>query len=56
MAAPCVLGNVIAEKHLLEKYGEPCPEAMVESALYHVGLLEEHDFRAYKSASASDVL
>ena len=44
------------EKHLLEKYGEPCPEAMVDSALYHVGLLEEHDFRAYKiSVKASDV-
>src|SRR5688572_26071231 len=31
------------ENHLLEKYGEPCPEAMVESALYHAALLEEHD-------------
>src|SRR4029077_20157073 len=28
------------ENHLLEKYGEPCPQAMVESALYHAGLLE----------------
>jgi (E)-4-hydroxy-3-methylbut-2-enyl-diphosphate synthase len=26
------------EKHLLEKYGEPCPEAMVESALDHIKL------------------
>ena len=44
------------EKHLLDKYGEPCPEAMVESALYHVGLLEEHGFRNYKiSVKASDV-
>ena len=44
------------ERHLLEKYGEPCPEAMVESALYHVGLLEEHGFRDYKiSVKASDV-
>ncbi|MGC6534473.1 MAG: flavodoxin-dependent (E)-4-hydroxy-3-methylbut-2-enyl-diphosphate synthase [Parvibaculales bacterium] len=44
------------EKHLLDKYGEPCPEAMVESALYHVGLLEEHGFRDYKiSVKASDV-
>ncbi len=44
------------EKHLLEKYGEPCPEAMVESALYHAALLEEHDFRDYKiSVKASDV-
>ncbi|HRE45673.1 MAG TPA: flavodoxin-dependent (E)-4-hydroxy-3-methylbut-2-enyl-diphosphate synthase, partial [Terricaulis sp.] len=44
------------ESHLLEKYGEPCPEAMVESALYHAALLEEHDFRDYKiSVKASDV-
>ena len=44
------------EKNLLDKYGEPCPEAMVESALYHVGLLEEHGFRDYKiSVKASDV-
>ena len=44
------------EKHLLDKYGEPCPEAMVESALYHVGLLEEHGFHDYKiSVKASDV-
>jgi len=44
------------ERNLLEKYGEPCPEAMVESALYHASLLEEHDFREYKiSAKASDV-
>ncbi len=44
------------EKHLLEKYGEPCPEAMVESALEHIRLLEENDFRDYKvSVKASDV-
>ncbi|MBI1339790.1 flavodoxin-dependent (E)-4-hydroxy-3-methylbut-2-enyl-diphosphate synthase [bacterium] len=44
------------ERHLLEKYGEPCPEAMVESALDHARLLEEHDFREYKiSVKASDV-
>ncbi len=43
------------EHHLLEKYGEPCPEAMVESALYHAALLEENDFREYKiSVKASD--
>ncbi|HVY04110.1 MAG TPA: flavodoxin-dependent (E)-4-hydroxy-3-methylbut-2-enyl-diphosphate synthase [Caulobacterales bacterium] len=43
------------ERHLLEKYGEPCPEAMVESALYHAQILEDHDFRAYKiSVKASD--
>jgi (E)-4-hydroxy-3-methylbut-2-enyl-diphosphate synthase len=44
------------EQHLLEKYGEPCPEAMVESALFHAALLEQHDFREYKiSVKASDV-
>lgn len=44
------------EQHLLEKYGEPCPDAMVESALFHAALLEEHDFREYKiSVKASDV-
>ncbi len=44
------------EPHLLEKYGEPCPEAMVESALLHTAILEEHDFREYKiSVKASDV-
>jgi len=44
------------EKDLLEKYGEPCPEALVESALDHIKLLEDHDFREYKVAvKASDV-
>ena len=44
------------EKHLLEKYGEPCPEAMVESALDHVRVLEDNDFREYKiSVKASDI-
>lgn len=44
------------ERHLLEKYGEPCPEAMVESALDHIRILEEHDFHDYKiSVKASDV-
>src|SRR5215216_5748638 len=44
------------EKDLLEKYGEPCPEAMVESALDHIRILEDHDFRDYKVAvKASDV-
>ncbi|MBI1252581.1 MAG: flavodoxin-dependent (E)-4-hydroxy-3-methylbut-2-enyl-diphosphate synthase [Alphaproteobacteria bacterium] len=43
------------EPDLLEKYGEPCPEAMVESALKHAAILEDHDFRAYKiSVKASD--
>ncbi len=44
------------ERHLLEKYGEPCPEAMVESALDHARILEDLDFRDYKiSVKASDV-
>lgn len=44
------------EKHLLEKYGEPCPEAMVESALDHARILEDNDFREFKiSVKASDV-
>src|SRR5499433_2164684 len=44
------------EKDLLEKYGEPCPEALVESALDHIKILEDHDFRDYKVAvKASDV-
>ncbi|NBB83771.1 MAG: flavodoxin-dependent (E)-4-hydroxy-3-methylbut-2-enyl-diphosphate synthase [Alphaproteobacteria bacterium] len=44
------------EKHLLEKYGEPCPEAMVESALEHVRILEDLDFFETKiSCKASDV-
>jgi len=43
------------EREFLEKYGEPCPEAMVESALRHVDILEEHDFHEYKiSVKASD--
>lgn len=32
------------EKGILEKYGSPCPEALVESAMYHVRLLEKFDF------------
>ena len=44
------------EKHLLEKYAEPCPEAMVESALDHMRILDDHNFREYKiSVKASDV-
>jgi (E)-4-hydroxy-3-methylbut-2-enyl-diphosphate synthase len=44
------------ERHLLEKYGEPCPEALVESAMDHVRVLEDHGFRDYKiSVKASDV-
>ncbi len=44
------------EKNLLEKYGEPCPEAMVESALNHARILEDRDFFEFKiSCKASDV-
>jgi (E)-4-hydroxy-3-methylbut-2-enyl-diphosphate synthase len=44
------------ERDLLERYGEPCPEAMVESALTHAKILEDHDFREFKiSVKASDV-
>lgn len=44
------------EKHLLDKYGEPCPEAMVESGLDHIRILEDNDFQEYKiSVKASDV-
>jgi (E)-4-hydroxy-3-methylbut-2-enyl-diphosphate synthase len=44
------------DKHLLEKYGEPCPDALVESALEHAKILEDNDFRDFKiSVKASDV-
>ncbi|MBT9382414.1 flavodoxin-dependent (E)-4-hydroxy-3-methylbut-2-enyl-diphosphate synthase [Pseudooceanicola sp. CBS1P-1] len=44
------------EKHLLEKYGEPCPDAMVESGLDHIKILQDHDFHEFKiSVKASDV-
>jgi (E)-4-hydroxy-3-methylbut-2-enyl-diphosphate synthase len=44
------------ERDLLEKYGEPCPEALVESAMDHIKLLQDHDFHEYKVAvKASDV-
>src|SRR5271168_1076475 len=44
------------ERELLERYGEPCPEAMVESALNHAKILEDNDFFEFKiSCKASDV-
>lgn len=44
------------EQDLLEKYGEPCPEAMVESALDHLRILEDNDFTDTNiSVKASDV-
>ena len=43
------------ERDLLEKYGEPCPDAMVESAQRHIKILEDHDFYNFKiSCKASD--
>ena len=45
------------EKALLEKYGEPCPEAMVESALNQAKMLEDEDFFNFKiSVKSSDTL
>ena len=44
------------EKDLLEKYGEPTPEALVESAMRHVAYLEKYDFPDFKvSVKASNV-
>ncbi len=44
------------EKHLLDKYGEPCPDAMVESGMDHIKLLQDNDFHEFKiSVKASDV-
>jgi (E)-4-hydroxy-3-methylbut-2-enyl-diphosphate synthase len=44
------------EKDLLEKYGEPCAEAMVASAMRHIKILEDNDFTNFKiSCKASDV-
>jgi len=43
------------ERELLERYGEPCPEAMVESALFHANILRDLDFHEFKiSVKASD--
>ena len=44
------------EKNLLEKYKEPCPEALVESAIYNVKLFEDNDFYNFKlSVKSSDI-
>ena len=44
------------ERHLLEKYGEPCPDAMVESGMDHIKILQDNDFHEFKiSCKASDV-
>ena len=44
------------DKNLLEKYKEPCPEALVESAEYNIKLLEDNDFSNFKiSVKSSDI-
>lgn len=44
------------ERPILEKFGEPCPEAMVESALEHSKILEDNGFLDFKiSVKASDI-
>ena len=44
------------EKDILEKFKEPCPEALVESALRNIKLLEDQDFFDFKiSVKSSDV-
>ena len=44
------------EKHLLEKYREPCPEAMIESGLDHIKILQDNDFFEFNiSVKATDV-
>ena len=44
------------ERDILEKYKEPCPEALVESALRNIKILEDQDFFNFKiSVKSSDV-
>ncbi len=44
------------EKNLLDKYKEPCPEALVESAQHNIKLLEDNDFFNFKiSVKSSDI-
>ena len=44
------------DKTLLEKYKEPCPEALVESAVYNIKLLEDNNFFNFKiSVKSSDI-
>ena len=44
------------EKDILEKYKEPCPEALVESAIRNINLIENHDFFNFKvSVKSSDI-
>ena len=48
------------EREILAKYGSPTPEALVESALYHVSLLEKFDFEdiviSFKSSSVASMI
>ena len=48
------------EREILAKYGSPTPEALVESALYHVSLLEKFDFEdiviSIKSSSVASMI
>ena len=48
------------EKHILEKYGAPTPEALAESALYHASLLERFDFSdiviSVKASTVADMI
>jgi len=44
------------EKELQRKYGEPCADALVESAMRHIDILDRHDFQDFKlSLKASDI-
>ena len=44
------------EKDILEKYKEPCPEALVESALRNISIIENEDFFNFKlSVKSSDI-
>ena len=44
------------EKDILEKFKEPCPEALVESALRNIKILEDLNFKNFKiSVKSSDV-
>jgi (E)-4-hydroxy-3-methylbut-2-enyl-diphosphate synthase len=44
------------EKELQRKYGEPCADALVESAMRHIDILDRHDFQNFKlSLKASDI-
>ena len=53
---PCLRRSAYHLKELQKKYGEPTPEALVESALRHIDMLDKLDFQDFKvSVKASDV-